>query len=121
PKAARDESLVEKLESRLAALSGFTPLLRAGKTLPQILEEILGDMDLQILPESQLVRFHCGCSFDRVLGALKILGEAELQDMVDKGEEPEVICHFCNEIYTANQEQVITLLQELRADAVSGD
>jgi molecular chaperone Hsp33 len=84
PKAARDEALVQTLESRVAKLSGFTPLLQADKTLPEILEQLLGDMDLVILPEVQLVRFHCGCSFDRVLGALKMLGEAELQDMIEK-------------------------------------
>ena len=68
PKVARDESLVQTLESRVAQLSGFTPLLQANKTLPEIFEQLLGDMDLVILPEVQLVRFHCGCSFDRVLG-----------------------------------------------------
>ena len=36
PKAARDEALVQTLESRIAQLAGFTPLLQAGKTLPQI-------------------------------------------------------------------------------------
>src|SRR4028119_1072335 len=33
PKAARDEALVEVLESRVASLSGFTPLLQAGLNL----------------------------------------------------------------------------------------
>lgn len=74
PKAARDEALVQKLESRVAALSGFTPLLQAGKTLPEIFQQLLGDMGLVMLPETQLLRFHCGCSIDRVLGALKMLG-----------------------------------------------
>ena len=78
PKAARDEDLVATLESRVSALSGFTPLLQAGKTLTEIFNDLLGDMGLNIFPESQMLRFHCGCSFDRVLGALKILGEAEL-------------------------------------------
>ncbi len=58
PKAARDEALIQTLESRVAALSGFTPLLQAGKTLPEILEQLLGDMGLVILPETQIVRFH---------------------------------------------------------------
>ncbi len=93
PKAARDEALVEVLESRVASLSGFTPLLQAGLSLPEIFEQLLGDMELNILPETQLVRFHCGCSFDRVLGALKMLGEAELQDMIEKdhGAEAQLI------------------------------
>jgi molecular chaperone Hsp33 len=119
PKAARDEALVATLESRLSALSGFTPLLRAGKSLPQIFEDLLGDLGLHILPDTQLVRFHCGCSIDRVLGALKILGQSELQDMIDKGEDPEVICHFCNDVYRADQTQIEKLLSELKAEASS--
>jgi molecular chaperone Hsp33 len=119
PKAARDEALIETLESRVAALKGFTPLLRAGKTLPQILDDLLGDMELDILPETQLVRFYCGCSFNRVLGALKILGQAELQDMLNEGEDAEVTCHFCGEVYKANSDQLEQLLQELRAESSS--
>src|SRR5579883_2815235 len=69
PKAARDENLVE-------TLSGFTPLLQAGLSLTEILQDLLGDMGLMIFPDTQMLRFNCNCSFDRVLGALKMLGEA---------------------------------------------
>ena len=117
PKAARDEGLVQTLESRIAALAGFTPLLQAGKTLPQIFEQLLGDMNLEIFPESQLVRFHCGCSFDRVLGALKILGEAELQDMIAKDDGAEATCHFCGQVYKASSNQLEQLILDLRAES----
>ena len=116
PKAARDEALVELLESRVATMAGFTPLLQAGKTLPQIFEELMGDMGLNILPETQLLRFHCGCTFDRVLGALKILGEAELQDMILKDKGAEATCHFCNAVYTADSQQLAQLIEELRGE-----
>lgn len=119
PKAATDEALVALLESRLGMLKGFTPLLQAGKTLPIIFEELLGDMGLEILPETQLVRFHCGCSFDRVLGALKILGEAELQDMIEKDDGAEATCHFCGEVYKATSAQLSQLIDELKADKAS--
>lgn len=117
PKAARDEALIQTLESRVGALSGFTPLLRAGKSLPQIFEELLGDMGLQIFPERQLVRFHCGCSFDRVLGALKMLGQDELQDMIEKDNGAEATCHFCGEVYQADSNQLEQLIMEIRAEA----
>lgn len=117
PKAARDEALVQTLESRIAQLAGFTPLLQAGKTLPQIFEQLLGDMNLEIFPESQLVRFHCGCSFDRVLGALKILGEAELQDMIAKDDGAEATCHFCGQVYKASSNQLEQLILDLRAES----
>ncbi|QSJ19576.1 Hsp33 family molecular chaperone HslO [Nostoc sp. UHCC 0702] len=117
PKAARDEALVAKLESRVAALSGFTPLLQAGKTLTEIFNDLLGDMGLSIFPESQMLRFHCGCSFDRVLGALKILGEAELQDMIIKDDGAEAICDFCGTVYQANRDHLTQLIVDLQRDA----
>lgn len=117
PKAARDEALVETLESRVASLAGFTPLLQAGLTLPEILEQLLGDMGLEILPETQLVRFHCGCSFDRVLGALKMLGEAELQDMIEKDNGAEATCHFCGEVYQASSDELAQLILDLQAES----
>lgn len=117
PKAARDEALVETLESRVASLSGFTPLLQAGLTLPEIFEQLLGDMGLVILPETQLVRFHCGCSFDRVMGALKMLGEAELQDMIEKDNGAEATCHFCGEVYQASSDELAQLILDLQAES----
>jgi molecular chaperone Hsp33 len=119
PKAATDEALVALLESRLASLQGFTNLLQVGKTLPTIFEDLLSDMGLEILPETQLVRFHCGCSFDRVLGALKLLGQDELQDMIEKDDGAEATCHFCNEVYRANSGQLAQLIDELNAETAN--
>ena len=60
------------------------------------------------------VNFHCGCSWKRVLGALKMLGVAELQDMIDKDEGAEAICQFCGEVYQANETQLTQLIADLR-------
>ncbi len=115
PKAANDETLVDILESRVAALTGFTPLLQTGKTLPEIFQELLGDMDLVIFKETQMLRFQCGCSFDRVLGALKILGEAELEDMILKDDGAEAICDFCGNVYQASSEDLQNIINDLQA------
>jgi molecular chaperone Hsp33 len=117
PKAARDEALISMLEERLATLSGFTPLLKAGKTLPQIIEELVGDMGLEMLSGSQIVQFSCKCTRDRMLGALKLLGTDELQDMITVDQGAEAVCHFCNEKYYANSEQLQSLITELSQQA----
>ncbi|WP_448570411.1 Hsp33 family molecular chaperone HslO [Trichothermofontia sp.] len=119
PRAARDEALIQILESRIAKLSGFTPLLRSGKSLTDIFQDLLGDLDLEILPDRRLVRFHCGCSFDRVLGALKLLGEVELQDMIEKDDGAEATCHFCGEVYRASSAELADLITILRQEAAT--
>ncbi|TFI54440.1 Hsp33 family molecular chaperone HslO [Mastigocladus laminosus UU774] len=117
PKAARDEALIETLESRVAALSGFTPLLQAGKSLIEIFQDLLGDMGVSLFPETQMLRFHCGCSFDRVLGALKMLGEEELQDMIVKDNGAEATCDFCGTVYQASPDHLAQLIVDLQAES----
>lgn len=117
PKAAQDDTLVETLESRISALSGFTPLLQAHKTLPEIFEQLLGDLSLEIFPQTQLLRFHCACSMDRVLGALKMLGQSELEDMIEKDNGAEATCHFCGEVYQASSHELEQLIVALQAES----
>jgi molecular chaperone Hsp33 len=110
PKAARDESLVTLLEDRVSALQGFTPLLQSGKDLPDILAELLGDLELNIFPDAKDLKFDCPCSEQRMLGALKLLGTDELQDMIatDKGAEA-----TCGEVYRVSEEKLEQLVGEL--------
>ncbi|MEM9215073.1 MAG: Hsp33 family molecular chaperone HslO [Cyanobacteria bacterium P01_F01_bin.150] len=116
PKAATDEALVQTLESRISTLTGFTPLLQAGKSLPQMFEELLGDMGLTIFPETQMLRFSCKCSSDRMMGALKLLGEEELKDMIQVDNGAEVTCDFCGEVYQVTAQDLENLVVELTED-----
>ena len=115
PKASTDETLVSLLESRIAGLQSFSALLRSGKTLPMIFEDLLGDLDLAFLGEPQPVRFHCPCTKERVSNAIPLLGESDLADMIAKGETAEANCHFCNETYLIPPEDLRTILAQMRS------
>ncbi|MEO1295952.1 MAG: Hsp33 family molecular chaperone HslO [Cyanobacteria bacterium J06636_16] len=123
PKAARDESLISLLESRMGTLSDFTPKLRSNQTLPDIFESLVGDLSLEILPDAQIEPcFHCPCSYERMLGALKMLGVDELQDMIEKDDGAEATCHFCGEIYHTSSEELAQLISDIhqeRAEAAT--
>jgi molecular chaperone Hsp33 len=97
----------------MGTLADFTPRLRANHTLPEIFESLVGDLGLEILPGTQLVRFYCPCSFNRMMGALKMLGVDELQDMMEKDEGAEATCHFCGEVYHANRAELAQLIDDL--------
>jgi molecular chaperone Hsp33 len=114
PKAAQDPKLAALLESRVAGLQSFTSMLRSGMSLHQMMEALLGDLDLEIFPESQLVRFHCHCTKDRVLDALPMLGEVELLDMIATDGQAEATCHFCNTVYVADRDELMAVVEALR-------
>lgn len=118
PQAEGNDVIINILESRLHRLQEFTPLLLAGKTLAEILEELLGDLGLTIFPETQEVRFACPCSGDRMLAALKLFGTEELGDMIREDQGAEVSCDFCGEKYHVNVPQLQTLIQELEQETI---
>ncbi len=117
PKAARDESLVTLLETRVSSLQGFTPLLKTGMDLPDIFEELLGDLGLKIFPEEKELKFECPCSEQRMLGALKLLGTDELEDMIATDKGAEAVCDFCGEVYHVSEEKLANLVGELQVQA----
>jgi molecular chaperone Hsp33 len=119
PKAAQDESLVTLLESRMTHLMDFSAQLRAQKTLPEIFEALVGDLGLTQLPGEQPVRFHCPCSYNRMLNALKMLGTTELNEMIAEDHGAEAICHFCNEIYRVSEQALSELIERLQTETSS--
>jgi molecular chaperone Hsp33 len=57
------------------------------------------------------VRYHCGCSMERVQRALLAVGPAELEDMIEKDGKAEVTCEFCGTLYRVLAPELRQLLQ----------
>lgn len=93
-----EEETIAALEKKISETSPVTTLMEEGMTPEMILEHILGDLDLEIT-EKEDVRFHCNCSRERVSEALATISKADLQEMIDEGEDIEVKCFFCNTAY----------------------
>ncbi|MDO5424413.1 MAG: Hsp33 family molecular chaperone HslO [Eubacteriales bacterium] len=108
-----EEKVIETLEQKLIAVRPVTAMLDAGMTPEQILEELLGDLGLEI-NETLPTKFHCNCSKERVSKALISVGAKELTSMIDDGKEIEVNCHFCNTNYTFSVEELKALLKKSR-------
>lgn len=103
------EEIIRKLEERLSALPPVTTLLEEGNTPEQILELLLGDMELEIT-DKQPVQFQCNCTKERVKKVLISLGRKELQDMIEEEKEVELHCHFCNTNYVFTVEELKELV-----------
>lgn len=94
-----EEEVIAKLEENLAKVNSVTALLDAGNTPEHILEILLEGLEVEFTDKSD-VRFFCNCGKERVERALISIGAADLQEMIDDGEDIHVNCHFCNKDYT---------------------
>ena len=93
-----DEATISHLEENLQKFSSVTDILKAGKTPEELLNIVLDGFDIEITDTVDL-NFYCNCDKDRVERALMLIGEKEIQDMIDEGKEVELKCHFCNKSY----------------------
>lgn len=109
-----DEKVIEALEAKIAQVRPVTAMLDDGMTPEQILEELLGELGLEI-NETLPAQFHCGCSKERVSKALVSVGAKELQSMIDDGKEIEVNCHFCNTNYSFSVDELKELLKDRKS------
>lgn len=107
---ASDE-IIDKLEAKLSGISSITALLNAGKTLEEILTDILGEFGLEILSKMP-VQFRCDCDRSRVEKAIISIGKKEIRDMIDEGKEIEVNCQFCNKHYKFSVDELGDLLKK---------
>ncbi|MCF0229254.1 MAG: Hsp33 family molecular chaperone HslO [Parasporobacterium sp.] len=107
------DEIIDSLEKKISAITSVTGMMEKGMGPEEILQEVLGEFDLQII-DTVPTQFYCDCSKSKVSRALIAMGKHELQSIIDDGEEIEVKCHFCNEAYTYSVKEVEFLLQTAR-------
>ncbi len=99
------EETITALEEELSKVTSITGMLASGMTPEDILKQILGRLDVEIL-DSMPVGFACNCSKERFAKGLITIGKEDLTKMADEGEPIEVKCHFCNQGYTYSVEEL---------------
>ena len=99
---------ITKIENALGVLPTVTTLLNQGMDLDEMLRQIVDDV--QIMDQMD-IQFRCQCSRDRVETTLLSLGKSAIEQLIADDEQAEVICHFCNEPYQFNREELAALLE----------
>lgn len=112
------EELLAQLETKNNPQQ-LTDLLLEGKEIEEVMTELFADMNLDILPMTKDVKFHCPCSFERMLAAMRMFGKEELESMISEGNGAEATCHFCSEVYHATTEQLQSLLPDAQVGATA--
>ena len=106
------EEIISKLEKNISDIEGITGLLDKDMTPEMILEQILGEFDMEILDKIP-TGFECNCSKERVEKVVISIGRKDIQEMIEDNEPIEVNCHFCNEHYKFSVEELNVLLTKV--------
>ena len=93
-----EEETIVKIEENLKNVTSVTGMLDKGYTPEQILDELLGNLGVEIT-DMIPTQFYCNCSKERVEQAVASIGRKDIQEMIDEGKDIEVKCHFCNTAY----------------------
>lgn len=106
-----EDATIDKLEENLKNVTSVTELLDHGCTPEGLLEELLGNLGIEVL-DTLPTQFHCNCSKERVEKAVASVGREDLQAMIDDGEDIEVKCDFCNSTYKYTVDELKEILKE---------
>ncbi|QMV42270.1 Hsp33 family molecular chaperone HslO [Cohnella cholangitidis] len=101
------EDKLVRLEHAISAMPHVTALLDQGETPEGILRFLLGD-EITIHQTIEPV-FKCKCSRERFEKVLITLGRQELRSIIDEDGQAELHCHYCNEKYMFEAEELESL------------
>lgn len=106
---ASDE-VIDALEERVSSVPPISTMVQEGKTPEEILGTLFEGQNWQVNEQAD-VQFQCNCSKERVANAIRGLGNDEIDDMIKEDGGAEATCHFCNEVYHLDAEELEQLKQ----------
>jgi len=106
---ATEEDIVY-IENVMKDFPPVSSLIHDGKKPEDILRMLFEDVEIL---GTQDLYFECDCSKEQMKAALITVGKKEIQAMIDEDHGCEMTCHFCNQKYQFNEEELKELLLEM--------
>ncbi|MCB8813985.1 Hsp33 family molecular chaperone HslO [Desulfosporosinus shakirovi] len=105
PLPGATEEDIQAIESQLGLLgAGISEMVAQSENMDELLGHLMGKLSYHVL-ERRSVGFTCTCSKERLSGTLVSLGKKEIADLI-ADEKAEMVCHFCNEHFQFNIEEL---------------
>lgn len=106
------EELIDKLEDNITMMDALTTIL-AEDGLEEVFEQVLKGLEHHIVGQDE-IGYRCMCSRERVASAILGIGEDELKSMIEKGEDVQVSCQFCDTVYSFTPDNIAQLLNDAK-------
>lgn len=114
-----DEKIVQAIEANAQIMQpSVSKILMEGGRPFDLVEPFMLGIPMTELDHPHTAKYFCPCNKDRVMGALEILGVAELQDIIDQKKEQEVVCQMCGKPYLITIDEVIEIRDQLHKNSL---
>lgn len=111
------EDVIAKIETRVKSAPSISKRILEGASVEDLVRDYLGDFELMELDHPYPTRYHCRCSYERVLRSVSLFGIEELDEIIEESKAEkrpvEVTCEFCGRRYDVLAEDLERLRQDL--------
>ena len=104
------EEVISELENKLKTLKEVSTMVKEGYTPEDIIKEIAGENNYEILDTNMPLKWYCRCSKDNFSRSLRMLKDSDLNEMINEGKDIETVCNFCNTKYIFTKKELIDIL-----------
>lgn len=114
-----DETIVDKIQENVEKNKpSISKILNEGGKVIDLVKPYMEGVPFTELDHPFHVKYFCPCTKDRVSAALEVLGEADLQDMIEKEEQPEIICQMCGKPYHFEVEEIKEIREKVHKNSL---
>jgi len=106
---ATDED-ISYLEKSIFEAGSVSKMLENNMNIEEIAIKVTGDKRLKIVERNENAKYQCDCNKERMEKALIALGKKELQKIIEEDGKLEMSCHFCNQKYNFEKEELLKLI-----------
>ncbi|ASA25054.1 Hsp33 family molecular chaperone HslO [Paenibacillus donghaensis] len=103
---------ITEIEQTVGSMPSVTTLLDQGLEPEDMLRFLLPDA---VVMDELDINFVCQCSRERIEQTLVSLGAHELERLIEEDEQAEVVCHYCNEAYVFEKDELQVILDQAKA------
>ena len=108
------EETIQQLEKTIQQIGRLSDKLQSGLTSEKLLDYLVGEGNSRIIA-TQDITYHCPCDKAFYADKLMLLGESELQLLIDEQRQAEVVCHYCSKHYDFSQSELETLIERIHS------
>lgn len=109
-----DEAMVEKIQQNYDDKKpNISKMLMGGASAEDLIKPFLDGIAYEELEHEHPVEYFCPCTKDRVMRALELLTNEDLEDMIQKQEPVHVTCQVCGRPYDVSIPEVKALQEKL--------